>query len=229
MKTLMILANIAFALILVVQLSYVLEGYFNPTTTRTWEEDVPLKDMDFPLVVKICITPAFNQSALVEMGYDNTASYLFGISRFNHSMVGWAGHTKDFRTKGSVEEVLAHITDNRMKKKILDSVFVWFKGEGGKKGGLLSKQLKQANRVSYPNNCQSLLLSDIGHIQIMWLEINDLGNYSLEVHFVGDTLDTGRRIKEHSFQSTGDVIRYTRYGEMAKSYMVGITQRVLVE
>ena len=71
-KTLLILANITFTVISAVQLCHVLEGYFKPTTTRTWEEEVPLKDMDFPLAVKVCVIPWFNQSALVEMGYDNT-------------------------------------------------------------------------------------------------------------------------------------------------------------
>ena len=72
MKTLLIMANIAFTVILAVQLSHVLEGYFKPTTTRTWEEEVPLKDMGFPLVIKVCVIPGINQSALIEMGYDNT-------------------------------------------------------------------------------------------------------------------------------------------------------------
>ena len=44
--------------------------------------------------------------------------------------------------------------------------------------------------------------------------LSDLGNYSLEVHFVGEALDTGRRIKDHSFQSTGDVIKYTFYNTL---------------
>ena len=51
----------------------------------------------------------------------------------------------------------------------------------------------------------------------------------MEVHFVGDSLDTRRRIKDHSFQSTGDVIKYTGKEKTVKSYMVDISQKVLVE
>ena len=225
MKTLLILANIAFTVILAVQLSHVLEGYFKPTTTRTWEEEVPLKDIDFPLVIKVCVIPGFNQSALIEMGYDNTWRYFLGLSRFNHSMFGWAGHTKDLRTIGSVEEVLAHVTDSRMKN-ILDSMFLSVIDEGGGESGPLQKQTK---RVRYPNNCQSLSLSNIKHVHIIVLKLSGLGNYSVEVHSTGDSLDTGRRIKEHSSQSTGDIIKYNGKEGMVRSYMVDIAQRFFVE
>ena len=53
LKTLWILANITCTGILTVQLIHVLEGYINPTITRTFKEEVPLHDMDFPLVIKV--------------------------------------------------------------------------------------------------------------------------------------------------------------------------------
>ena len=140
-------------------------------------------------------------------------------------MFGWAGHTKDLRTIGSVEEVLAHVTDSRMKN-ILDSMFLSVIDEGGSESGPLQKQAK---RVSYPNNCQSLSLSNIEHIHIIVLKLSGLGNYSVEVHSTGDSLDTGRRIKEHSSQSTGDIIKYNGKEGMVRSYMVDIAQRVFVE
>ena len=46
-----------------IQLVNVLESYIQPTITRTWEEEVPLEDIEFPLVIKICIVPGFNQTA----------------------------------------------------------------------------------------------------------------------------------------------------------------------
>ena len=171
MKTLLLLANITFTIILAAQLSQVLGGYFKPSNTRTWEEEVPLKDIDFPLVMKICVNPGFNQSALFEMGYDNTWKYFIGQSRFHHLMFEWAGHTKDLKLKGSVEKVLRHVTVYGMKN-ILDSLVV-VRGEGGVKGGPLSKLLKQAGRASYPNNCQSLSLPNIRNIQNIWLVLRE--------------------------------------------------------
>ena len=64
LKTLRILANIVFTAFLTVQLANVLEGYIKPKTTRTWDEYVRLEDMEFPLVIKICVIPGFNQTAL---------------------------------------------------------------------------------------------------------------------------------------------------------------------
>ena len=75
LKTLWILVNIVFTAFLTVQLAHIFERYVRPQTTRTWEEKVPLKDLDFPLVLKICVIPGFNQTALQEVGYRDTFSY----------------------------------------------------------------------------------------------------------------------------------------------------------
>ena len=73
-KTLWVLANIAGTIILSVQLAHVLESYIRPTVTRTWEEEILLKDIEFPLVVKVCVAPGFNQTAIHEAGYAGTWS-----------------------------------------------------------------------------------------------------------------------------------------------------------
>ena len=67
-KTIWILINITCTVILAVQLVHVLMGYLKPTTTRTWEKEVPLQSMDFPLVIKVCVNPGLNQAALQELG-----------------------------------------------------------------------------------------------------------------------------------------------------------------
>ena len=114
LKTLWICANITATAFLTAQLGHVLEGFFKPTITRTWEEEVLLKDMDFPLVAKICIIPGFNQTALYGVGYDGTVNYFVGQSRFNYSLYGWAGHTEDHGIVGSVEEILELVSDNKV-------------------------------------------------------------------------------------------------------------------
>jgi len=78
LKTVWVLANIVFITLLVVQLAHVLGGYINPQTRHTWEEGEPLGNIDFPLVMKICVNPGFNQTALQEVGYKDTYSYFFG-------------------------------------------------------------------------------------------------------------------------------------------------------
>ena len=228
-KTLWVLANLAGTIILTVQLAHVLEGYIRPTVTRTWEEEILLKDIEFPLVVKVCVVPGFNQTAIHEVGYADAWNYFRGQSRFNNSFIGWAGHTEESGTYGTVEQVLAKIGDYKIEN-ILDGVDVATKdGEGVN----ISLTHLNASRVNYPNNCHNLYLSQIPelkgkNIQRLFFNIGNLGNHSITVHFNGDTLDTRRNIMENSFQSFGDPIHLSEE-DVSKVYMVDITQRIFVE
>ena len=233
-KTIWVLANLACTVVLAIQLTHVLEGYLKPTITRTWEEEVPLQDIEFPLVIKICVVPGFNQTALLEAGYQNTYSYFAGQSRFNNTLFGWAGHTEDSGTLGTVEDILAQVSDNEIEN-IFDRIFVWTKDEDdiGDDFDITFEHLK-ASMVNYPNNCRSLALSSIPEleskrIQQLGLQVGDLENYTIEIHFHGDTLDCRRNIKELiSFQSTGDAIKLM-HKDLRRSYIVDISQRVFVE
>ena len=125
-KTLWIFANLLCTAILTVQLGFVLERFFRPTITSTWEEEVLLEDIDFPVVINICVNPGFNQRALHEVGYNDTLSYFLGQSRFNNSIIGWGGHTKDSGPIGTVGEILAQISDYKVEN-IFQLLRVWTK------------------------------------------------------------------------------------------------------
>ena len=126
MKTLWISANIAFTAFLTVQLAYVLEGYVKPETTWTWDEHEQLEELEFPLVIKICVIPGFNQTALRELGYKETFSYFLGRDIYNNynATYSWAGHTKGSGRPITVEEVLAKVSGHQFEK-IIKSVIVW--------------------------------------------------------------------------------------------------------
>ena len=125
LKTIWISANIVFTTFLTVQLANVLEGYLKPQTTRTWDEYARLDEMEFPLVIKICVIPGFNQTALQELGYKDTISYFLGrVSYNNNSVYSWAGHTKDSERSSTVEEVLAKVSGYQIEE-IIRSVSVW--------------------------------------------------------------------------------------------------------
>ena len=228
-KTLWILANFVCTAILTVQLGHVLEGYIKPTITRTWEEEVPLQDIDFPVVIKICVVPGFNQTALYEVGYDGTWNYFLGQSKFNDSVIGWAGHTVDSGTIGTAGEILAKVGNHKVEN-IFDHVIAWTKhGEGI----YIPLEHLNASRVSFPNTCGSLALSTVPElagkrIQQLYIYVGDNGYQAIEIHLNGDTLETGRNIREHSFQSTGDAIKLSDR-RVSRSYMVEISQRVFVE
>ena len=111
------LANLVFTALLTVQLTQVLGDYIKPQITQTWEEEVPLGTMEFPLVIKICVVPGFNQEALQEVGYEDTYAYFLGLNDIdNGNNFGWAGHTGDSGTFGTVEEVLAKVSDFKIEQ-----------------------------------------------------------------------------------------------------------------
>ena len=234
-RILWILAKLTCTALLIVQLVHVLGGFIKPTITRTWEEELPLQVIDFPLVIKVCVSPAFNQTALHEVGYQNSWSYFAGLSKFNstvlgqRSMLGWAGHTEDSGTYGTVEGVLAKIIGYKMEN-IFNYVLALTSD-----GWYVKIPLKHLNasRVTYPDNCLSLSLPKIPelkdhHIWRLYLDFGQLGNQTIKISFNGETLDTVRYIGEHNFESLGDSIHSSKEG-VYKAYRVEISQRVFVE
>ena len=233
LKNLWVLANLVCTVVLAIQLANVLEGFIKPTITRTWEEEVLLDDIEFPLVIKVCVIPGFNQTALYEEGYEDTVNYFNGNSRFDEDPLGWGGHNENSETFGNVEETLAKVSDNNFEN-VLDNVHVWTKDEEVVHiwNTSNSEHLK-ASRVNYPNNCRSLALNSVPdlegkRIQQLYFVIADLGNYAVEIQLNGFTLESRRNIREHSRQSIGDAIRLEREN-VSRAYTVDITQRVFVE
>ena len=65
----------------------------SPTKTHTSVRQELLKDIDFPLDIKICVDPAVNLTLLKDFGYDDIEEYIAGSSlRSNLSLYGWGGH-----------------------------------------------------------------------------------------------------------------------------------------
>ena len=76
-------------------------SYMSPTKASSRKEEVAMKD--FPLLAKVCVRPGFDMLALRKAGYNSTDSYFTGKSKFNSSVIGWAGHTQDGnREAGSI-------------------------------------------------------------------------------------------------------------------------------
>ena len=228
-KNIWVLANLVCTAILAIQLANVLEGFIKPTITRTWEEELPLEDMEFPVVIKICVIPGLNETELHGVGYRNAYAYFVGQSRFNKSVFGWAGHTQDSRTFGNVEEIIQKVTTYGIEN-IFTQIYVWTRDEDFPIE-ISFKHLKA--KANFPNNCRSLTLSRIPElerkpIQSLHFKIRDLGTSTVEIHFNGDTLECRRNIKEHSLQSIGDAIR-VMHKNVWRAYIVDITQRVFAE
>lgn len=231
-KNVWILANIACTIALAVQLAHVLEGFVKPRITRTWEEEVSLEDINFPLIIKGCVIPGFNKSAIQELGYESVATYLAGQSKFNESLYGWAGHTNKSEIIGSVGEILRRI-DNVEVKSIFNGVAAITEVDTKDQPFQIDFKYLKNSRVNYPNNCRSLSLSDVPglngkRISQLFFDLKGLGNYTVEIHLGGDTIESRRPIKEHKLYSTGDPIKIM-HPNMWRAWIVDITQQVFVE
>ena len=67
----------------------------HPDETELRVVEKMLVDVEFPALFKLCVKPAFNQTELEAAGYESSWGYFRGRSRYNASIFGWAGHTKD--------------------------------------------------------------------------------------------------------------------------------------
>ena len=230
-KLLWVVVNLFCTAVLVIQLANILTSYIKPTLTRTWEEEVLLADIDFPVIVKICFIPGFNEEALRENGYDDTWNYFLGKSMFDEYRFGWAGHKNESDPVGNrtVEGVLDQV-NNFDVEHILDNIYVWTKD---KESINIPLEHLQSSQVNYPHNCLSLSLANISEldgkvIQELFIEVDNLDEHSIQVQLRGENLDCKRDIKDQSLHSSGDTIKLD-VQNVSVAYMVEISQRIFVE
>ena len=225
------LINIACILAAIIQLGFIIESFIKPTLMNTSVKEIDLQDIDFPIEIKICAQPGFNETALNEMGYQQGIwSYFFGRSRFNSSIIGWAGHTSDFGVMGSVEEVFNMVSNHNIEDIINWSV-VWF--SSGRHQNLSLQQYHLAGRVNYPHNCFRLnltFLNELREERINTLEINfntsKTERIQLDLH--GGSLMANRDIHDDTFGATGDAIVVAKKGTYNK-YAVEISGNSYLE
>ena len=98
----LLLANLACFVGFCCQFGSVLHTYLHPTQPIITVTERNLEDSDFPILFKICFDPSFNTSEIEDAGYrdfhgygDFFQDFFSGRSKFNQSLVGWAGHTEE--------------------------------------------------------------------------------------------------------------------------------------
>ena len=94
-KIFAILVNIICFCLFLLSTILLLSDYFAPTKMKTTIHHEDLKDRDFPVIIKICITDGFNRSLLFDHGYHSEYHYFIGQSKHNDSHFGWSGHSND--------------------------------------------------------------------------------------------------------------------------------------
>ena len=76
--------------------------YPNLPDIRIYKTD--LKDIDFPLVFKLCVMEKHNSTArYTNVGYEDSFNFFQGVSKYNKSLYGWSGHYENGSTIASVE------------------------------------------------------------------------------------------------------------------------------
>ena len=92
MRPLIFLSTILFVTIFVMQFYNIVDNYYNPSTTRTSKYHEDLNDMEFPILLKVCIQPGYNWGRLREYGYESDFHFFLGLNQNNKSTIGYFGH-----------------------------------------------------------------------------------------------------------------------------------------
>ena len=186
--------------------------------------------MDFPLDIKICVTPSLNSTALKEFGYEDTQEYVIGASnRSNYATIGWGGHDHNGRDLTSAREVFNKVKLNMTKEDILGNIYITTHENDQIVKKPCELDLVKMNRV---HTCQILKLDpeDMKGMKDMAIYFNEkIQNSSVEVDLKGRGLTPHRQILSHRFYSSGDVMKLNRVTTKAKGYIVRIKENVFVE
>ena len=227
-KNYLIILHLACFAAFAIQFGNVLEGYLVPRETHVTVTERRLRTFDFPLVIKICVSPGFNISAIHEAGYSKLFNYFRGESASNGSVYGWAGHGGAPRT---VEEVVARVRAHT-QDQVITRIKVWTMEQQFVNISLDSVRLW---RMNYPYNCYSLDLATVREVREMgvkqvFIYFPILANSSVELLLQGSTLACNRDIKSHKFYSSGSNIQLEDLGQpMDKAYVVELRENVYVE
>ena len=88
----------------IIQISILMYHRLNPELPEIKYYKKNLKEIDFPIAFQICITENNNYTTKYnDLGYDDLFEFFNGVSRFNESVHGWAGHTENGSSIESVE------------------------------------------------------------------------------------------------------------------------------
>ena len=66
-----------------IQFGNLIGNYSKPTITNTNVEEMELTEIGFPVVLKICVRPGFNKTAINIAGYTNIFDFFSGRSMHN--------------------------------------------------------------------------------------------------------------------------------------------------
>ena len=225
------LVNILCVFAVVTQLAFNFRDFFFPRLTNTRVETSGIQEENFPLIFKICVQPAFNDTALEETGYGYGGFqwYFQGRSAYNKSVFGWAGHTKDFGTFSTVEDVFRKVL-SYAPGDFIQKITIVFQSEGGR---FVLNHSHVDIVIEFPLNCFRLDLAKFPEvknktIQYVTFQFNGKRNItSIQIAPHGRHLISNRDFFHFIFYSTGDAI-ISEQGRMQR-FGVEISKNIYVE
>ena len=88
MNVTIILLNVVFITISLIQFGIIVQDALTSTATDTEMAIIPLNSHQFPLRISICVSPGFDQSELEKAGYTSYTNYQLGAGIHNKSLLG---------------------------------------------------------------------------------------------------------------------------------------------
>ena len=113
---LMVIINSSLTVACFIHLGNILYNFLNPQQPSIKHYEKKLQDMEFPIIIKLCIESKDERShELYEnLGYEDITEFYWGLSRYNSSIFGWNGHTINGTTLGSTEGLNHYIMSNSL-------------------------------------------------------------------------------------------------------------------
>ena len=113
-----------------------------------------LDEIEFPVLFKVCITPAFKIEKIIKSGYSNLWFYFMGKSTKSSKIYGWAGHTRNGTVISTPESILKDTVVDI--KEVLKYIRLKFRGREGISFYTKTSQKYVTailRRPNYPSNC----------------------------------------------------------------------------
>ena len=103
-KSLLYLVNSIFTIVCLLHIMSTLHSNINPTHPEIIVYERELKDISFPILLKVCGKEKNNVSQRFRnYGYDGEFDFFGGFSKFNNMIVGWKGHGENRSTIGPLK------------------------------------------------------------------------------------------------------------------------------
>ena len=102
-QKLTMLMNVMCFIIFIIHISTICYHSIYPDVPEIVVYKKDLSEIEFPLLFRICLFENENKNhRFHKYGYEGVRSFFSGLSMYNSSIVGWAGHTKNGSSRGSV-------------------------------------------------------------------------------------------------------------------------------